>query len=212
MKTVIVAGGSPPSFDLINKELEDATYLVCADSGANCLYNYNIKPHYLIGDFDSIDKNVFDFYKKESCIIEMYPKDKDDTDTELCIKKAIELFSDEIVLLGCTGSRLDHILGNIGLLLRCLNLNIKASIRDNNNIIFISNKPLSVKGEKGEDFSIQAYCNEVKGLTLRGCKYELTNYNLKIGDPLTISNQFLDDLVHIDFKTGIILIMFSKDN
>ena len=137
MKTVIVAGGSPPSFDLINKELEDATYLVCADSGANCLYNYNIKPHYLIGDFDSIDKNVFDFYKKESCIIEMYPKDKDDTDTELCIKKAIELFSDEIVLLGCTGSRLDHILGNIGLLLRCLNLNIKASINYSQGIIFV---------------------------------------------------------------------------
>lgn len=62
MKAIIVSGGSAPSRKLIEEEIDEDSILICADGGANCLYEYKIIPDYLIGDFDSIDKNVLTFF------------------------------------------------------------------------------------------------------------------------------------------------------
>lgn len=212
MKIVIVSGGTPPSYELIVEELKDSSFLICADSGGECLYKYNIIPNFLMGDFDSISREALDFFSiQENCIIDKYPRDKDFTDTELVLNKAIDLGANEIVFLGCTGTRIDHLMGNLGMLLRCLKLNIKAYIKDNNNSIEITDKPIRIKKEKGTTFSLQAYCNKVKDLNIRGAKFELENYELALGDPRTISNEFLNKDIDIDFKSGILLIFYSKD-
>lgn len=212
MKIVIVSGGTPPSYDLIKKELEDSTFLICADSGGNCLYEYNIIPNYVMGDFDSISKEALGFFENNGkCSIETYPKDKDFTDTELVLNKAIELGATEVVLLGCTGTRIDHLMGNIGMLLRCLHMNIKASIKDEHNHIHITDKPVRIKGEKGDTFSLQAYSEVVNSVNIIGAKYKLDNYDLILGDPRTISNEFLESEVEINFKSGVILIFYSRD-
>lgn len=212
MKIVIVSGGTPPSYNLIKKELQDSEFLICADSGGNCLYKYNIVPDYIMGDFDSIDIEALNFFKdEEKCLVETYPQDKDFTDTELVLNKALELGGTDIVFLGCTGTRLDHLMGNIGMLLRCLNMNVRSSIKDDHNTIYITDKTLKIKGERGENFSIQAYSEVVQSVSIRGAKYRLDNYDLKLGDPRTISNQFLDSEVEIDFKNGVLLIFYSRD-
>jgi thiamine pyrophosphokinase len=212
MKVVIISGGTAPSQDLIKTELGDSSVLICADSGGNCLYEYNIVPNFLMGDFDSISKEALNFFSKhEKCNIDTYPSDKDFTDTELVLGKAIELGASEIVFLGCTGTRIDHFMGNLGLLLKCLNLRIKAVIKDDNNIIEIIDKSTTIRKEKGTTFSLQAYCSMVHDLSIEGAKYELNHYDLILGDPRTISNEFLDKDVYIKFKSGRLLIFYSRD-
>jgi len=211
MKIVIVSGGMPPSKVLLLKELQGSSYLVCADSGANCLFNYGVVPHYLMGDFDSINKDVYKYFLQKECNIETFKKDKDYTDTKLALLKAIELGASEIVFLGCTGNRIDHTLGNLGFLKECLKLNIKATLKDDKNSAEISDVPLTIQGKTGEYFSLLAYSDCVKDLTLRGGKFELIDYDLKIGDSLTISNEFLDNKVEINFTSGELLIIYSKD-
>jgi thiamine pyrophosphokinase len=212
MKIVIVSGGEAPSYELIRKELKNSSFLICADSGGNCLYKYNIVPHYLMGDFDSINKNVLEFFKKSpECNIEAFPKDKDFTDTELVLNKALELGGTEISLLGCTGTRIDHLMGNIGMLFKCLKLNINAYIKDNNNYIQIVDKSIKIKGKKGEIFSLQCYGDGVENLNIKGSRYELNNYFLTKGDPRTVSNEFLDEEVEISFTSGNLIIFYSRD-
>jgi thiamine pyrophosphokinase len=211
MKVVIVAGGEPPSEELLLEELVHSSYLLCADSGANCLFKYGINPDYLMGDFDSIDKEVYEYFIEKQCNIETFKKDKDYTDTKLAVLKAIELGASEIVFLGCTGSRLDHTLGNLGFLKECLKLNIKATLKDAKNSIEISDKPLIINGMLGQYFSLLAYSECVKDLTIKGAKFELIDYDLKLGDPLTISNEFSNQNVEINFSSGEVLIIFSKD-
>lgn len=211
MKIVIVSGGVPPSKELLLKELFHSSYLVCADSGANCLFNYGIVPHYLMGDFDSINKDVYKYFIEKECNIETFKRDKDYTDTKLALLKAIELGASEIVFLGCTGNRIDHTLGNLCLLKECLKLNIKCILKDDKNSVEISNKPLKINAKLGQYFSLQAYSECVKDLTISGAKFELIDYDLKIGDPLTISNEFLDCDVEINFSSGELLIIFSID-
>lgn len=211
MKAVIVSGGTAPSFELIKNELIDCSLIICGDSGANCLKKYKIEPNYLIGDFDSVKPDVLEYFKNTDCIIEKYPKDKDFTDTCLCMQKAISSGADEITFLGCTGTRIDHLLGNIGLMRKCLENGVKAYIKDNNNTIFITDKPIVLKKLSARYFSVHAYSEIVDSLTIKNAKFPLENYNLSIGDPLTISNEFLDNDVIIEFNSGLLLIMICKD-
>lgn len=211
MKVIIVSGGSSPSRELLIEELKRETFIICADSGANCLYRYNIVPNYLIGDFDSIEPSVLNHYERQNCCILRYPKDKDYTDTQLALYKAKELGASEIVFLGCTGSRIDHTLGNLGLLLDCLKNGITAYIKDDNNVISITDKGVELVGNKGDYFSLIAYNSPVEGLNISGAKFDLKDYFLNIGDPLTLSNEFINTKVSIDFQKGVMLIIKSKD-
>lgn len=211
MKVIIIAGGSPPSRELLENEMREQCILICADSGANCLFDYEIIPDYLVGDFDSIGVMALDYFKKSPCFIEKYPVEKDDTDAQLALNKALFLNASSIVFLGCTGSRLDHTLGNFGLLLQCLEKGVKACIKDSNNIIWLTDKPISITGKQGDYFSILPYGTPIKSLTIKGAKYPLSDYNLELGSSLTLSNQFLDETVDIQFNDGILIITKSFD-
>ncbi len=211
MKAIIVSGGNPPPRELLIKEITGDTFLIGADSGANCLYSYNIVPNLLVGDFDSIDKNVLDYFKKSNCIIDIYPTEKDFTDTEIAVKKALSMKPNEIVFLGCTGSRIDHLLGNIGMLKICLEYGVNAYLKDENNTIRLIDTSTSLNGTVGEIFSVQSYGDEIVGLTIEGAKYPLNNYNLKIGQSITISNEFAMPQVELKFKSGTLMLILSSD-
>lgn len=211
MKVIILSGGNPPSKELLTKEMADGAFLIGADSGANCLFLYNIKPDLLVGDFDSIDKKVLDHFKKSNCNIDTYPTEKDFTDTEIAVEKALSMKPNKIVLMGCTGSRVDHMLGNIGMLKKCLENGVDACIVDENNYIRLTDTSTSLKGTVGRIFSLQSYGDEIIGLTIEGAKYPLNDYNLKIGQSITISNEFILTQVKIKFKSGTLMIILSKD-
>ena len=45
----------------------------------------------------------------------------------------------------------------------------------------------------------------------RGCSYLLKNYTLYLGDNRTVSNEFLEEDIEVEFTKGKILVIFSKD-
>ncbi|KGN02936.1 thiamine pyrophosphokinase [Clostridium novyi A str. 4570] len=211
MKVVIISGGNSPSYTLIKKELRESEYLIAADSGANALFKYDVFPDYIIGDLDSIKTVALNYYKDRKVSILQYPPEKDYTDTEIAVNKAIDLGATEIVLLGCTGSRIDHLFGNIGMLLKCLKLGVSCVIKDDNNTIFLTETSTKIRGSLGKTFSIIPYSEEISDLTIIGAKYPLDNYTMKIGSAIGISNVFEEDEVKIEFNSGRILIIYPTD-
>lgn len=211
MKIVIIAGGTPPGYQLFNKIIRDCDYFIAADRGADILFKFGVSPDFLIGDFDSIDAEVLKHFTETQCFLERYPSEKDATDTEIAMKKAFEIGVDELFFLGCTGTRVDHLLGNIGLLLKCMKKSIKAYIIDEHNEISIIDRNITLKGNKNEIFSIQAYCEKVESLSIKGAKYDIRDYDLRLGDGITLSNEFLDSEVEISFSSGALLLIRSKD-
>ena len=211
MKAVIISGGKAPSDVLLKSEIEHSDIIICADSGADCLYFNKIIPNYLIGDFDSINPKVFEYFKNSSCKIIKYPSKKDFTDTFLAVEKAIQLKVTDIILLGCTGSRIDHFMGNINILSYCLNKNIEAVLKDDNNNVFLKKHSFILRNNGYKYFSLLAFNGTVSGLTLSDVKYQLDNYNLTIGDSLTISNEFISEYANIKFNNGILAVILSKD-
>lgn len=212
MDVTVISGGKPPSFDILDKYLKKSDFIICSDSGANTLYKYKIVPDILLGDFDSIDKKVLAFYKENAqCKINTFKSEKDFTDTEAAVYEAVKLKPDNIFMLGCTGTRLDHTLANLSMLKRCLDNNIHGYIIDENNIVDIHDKSFKLNGKNGQIFSLQCFGSEVKGLCIKGAKYKLECYNLKFADPRTVSNEFTDKPVYINFESGIVILILPKD-
>lgn len=118
MKYLIVSGGSIDNKfgrELIQENKYDV--IIAADAGMNFLFDNKLKPDIIIGDFDSVSSEALDYFKSNRGIeICMLNPEKDDTDTEHSVRFAIERGATDITILGGTGSRLDHVLGNIAVL------------------------------------------------------------------------------------------------
>ena len=114
-KTVIISGGMlDEGFAEKVLEANPEAYIIAVDKGLEYLYNHKIEPQYIVGDFDSIDPKVIDYYRKETNIpIREYNPVKDATDTEIALRLGITLGSKEIILLGATGGRIDHLWANV---------------------------------------------------------------------------------------------------
>lgn len=211
MRILIVGGGSLPSKELLIEEFNKCNYSIAADKGGEYLFYLNLTPDLLIGDFDSIAPEVLSSFKRNGARLETYPREKDYTDSELCVNRAIVLGADEIIMLGFTGSRIDHLIGNIGLLNKCLLKGIRAYIIDDNNKIFLADKPLLIKGKIGSILSLQAYSHMVRGLTITGVKYPLDSYDLEAWSTYTVSNEVTEPEVSIEFTDGILMVIEAKD-
>ena len=211
MRALIISGGKAPTEELMLEYLEGADIIIGADKGCETLLKYNVVPTYILGDFDSTSKETISKLEEMGICKFKYKTEKDYTDTELAFKLALDKGATEIIMLGVTGTRYDHTLANIGLLLKALELKVKAQIVDDNNKIYLINENIKLNGNVGDIISLQAYFQTVKSLTIKGAKYELSNYDLKIGESITTSNEFLDKPIEISFEEGILMVLHTKD-
>lgn len=209
-QTLIVTGGSI-NINWFQNWLKEKNfdYIIAVDKGLEALDLLKIEPNYIIGDFDSINKTVLDKYKYNIITLN---KEKDFTDTHMALKLAIKLKSNEITIIGGTGTRIDHTLANIHILKEALDSNIKCSIINENNKIFLIDKPADIKKDTYYKYiSLIPLTTTVESITLDGCKYLLKNATLKIGESIGISNEQLEEKTKIDFKAGILIAIYSKD-
>ena len=212
MKVLIVSGGEKPSKELLKKVTKDCNLIIGVDHGCDVLAEQGIIPSYIVGDFDSADDNNVKYLEERGSIKIKYNSEKDFTDSEIALNLAINEGATEIIFLGVTGTRLDHTFGNIGLILKALEKNINATIVNENNKILLLNKNSSLKQDKYYKYiSFLAYRDTVENFFIKGTKYNLDDYTLKVGDSRTVSNEFLDEDIYVSFNEGILLVIYSKD-
>lgn len=211
MKAIIVTGGKKPNRDILLKYIENDDYIIGVDSGCNCLYEYNINPNLIMGDFDSVDKKVLDFFVENNVEKITLNVDKDYSDTQFAYEKAKDLGYKNIVMFGASGTRIDHSLGNIGLMFDALANDVFLEMIDDNNRVFLINKETVLKGQYGDTLSFIPMSDKVKGVTIKGAKYLLDNYDMTLLEPRALSNEFLYDDITISFSEGIIMVIYSRD-
>lgn len=213
MKTLIVSGGSVDILFLKDILKEKYDCIISVDKGIEALHELNINPSYIVGDFDSVNKDIVNIYRNENIPIQEHNPEKDYTDTELGIKLAVSLKASKISVVGGIGTRLDHTLANIHILKHCLDNNIVCEMLDAHNKIYLINRNVQIEKNKafGKYISIIPLTTEVSGITLKGFKYPLNDYTLAIGKSLGISNEIEDDYAYILLKEGILIVIESKD-
>lgn len=218
-RVLIITGGR--SDKALAKELYSEfapDMVITADRGMEVARELGIVPDYLVGDFDSSDNATLEYFKSQFAtegrpIIRTFNAEKDETDTELAISLALVSEASEIVILGATGTRLDHTLANIHILCKPLESGVKALIIDEYNVISLHDEKITLKADKafGEYFSLMPLSESVKNLTIKGAKYELEKVDIAYGSSLCVSNEFAKNTVKIDFDEGKLILFQTSD-
>lgn len=221
MKYAIFLNGEYPKFNDYYLELLKDRIIYCADGGANFLSNLNIFPKYLIGDLDSVNKEVLEEFKSNGVEIISYSLDKDYTDFSLVLlhicgvkdiplnnrfsKKEIDFYQNkDILVFGATGKRLDMTLSNLKMLLN--NSNMKY-ITHEGNIAYSINKYDRIVNKKNKKISLIPM-SDIKNLSLKGLLYELENKDISKSLNL-VSNVVSSNEAIISFDRGEMLVILE---
>ena len=110
---VVVANGSFPQTTLPLRLLHEASVVIACDGAVEALDKAGITPAAIVGDLDSIPSRFREHYADRIHIVE----DQEINDLTKSIRFAYRTGQQEVLILGATGLREDHTLGNISLLM-----------------------------------------------------------------------------------------------
>lgn len=187
-------------------------FIIGVDKGLDSLVKLDIKPQLIIGDFDSADKVAKELYEDSPNTIILKPN-KDFTDTHAACVEAIKLKPEQVDIIGATGTRLDHVSGNIALLKLFVDAGITATIRDTNNKITMIDKHYKIcrKDMFGKYISCIPFSDKVSGISISGFCYDLEDATMIKADTIGISNELREEEGHIYVGEGCLLIMETRD-
>ena len=230
MATLIVAGGDvflPVASSYLKGRGFD--HIIAVDAGVLAAEKLGLSVDYLVGDFDTLGEEKLAHWEKIPNIsVKKYNPQKDDTDMEIAVKLALQFeegkrkargnlssrfFPEQVLLIGATGTRLDHTLANISMLSQFETAGISACILDAHNRLSMHGRGfcLSKKELLGKYISFVAFTKEVSGITLKGFCYPLDGYTLRKESSRCISNEACGEELSVEFSEGELLMVESAD-
>ena len=216
--TIIVSGGNIHkdfALDFLKKNKTENTCLIAADRGVEFFMGTDLEPDVAVGDFDSLSAEGAKYMEtlKHTEIRRLKPE-KDDSDTQSAANYAIEQGTERIMILGATGNRIDHLMANFGLLMLGKIKQVQIVLVDAYNYMSLIESGMILKKEEqfGKYVSFFPIEGEVTGLTLKGFKYPLNSYTLKVEDSgLTVSNEIEAEEAVVSFDGKNLLMLMTRD-
>lgn len=211
MKSAIIfCNGNPVKIKIIQKIINKYNpILIGADGGSNHLYKYNLKPDYVIGDLDSINADVLNYYQKLRIRIIQLSR-QNDTDLEKALKLCRKLKLEKIFITGFSGKRFDHTLSNISNALKFAEFFEIVMIENFNSLQFVTGEREFIS-DKNEIISILCFNPEAK-ITTHNLKYPLKNETLFFGERESTSNVSLGKKFKLKVENGFALLMRTTQN
>ena len=198
------------SQEFMDKLISENTVCFCADGGANFAFKYRKMPEVIVGDLDSIEKGVLEYYEKKNVLMKKFPKDKDFTDFELILEEISKIeknrnYLKKIFVVGGLGKRIDMTLSNLFLMEKHKNL----VFLEENEEIFYAEKPFALENKKGYGFSIIPISEKVEKLTLKGFKFETDKIDVKRESSRLVSNVICQNEANVEFAKGKLIIILN---
>lgn len=219
----IIAGGTfdEKAFSAFlkkRKKYKRNTYYIAADFGLSYCMDIEVRPDYIIGDFDSAGlslKAMAASLAEVGVPVVFLQPEKDDTDTEAALDVALRETDGDIYIWGGSGTRIDHMLSNIQILYKALQVGRNACLCDAHNYIYlcdVDNPRTIIESEQfGKFVSVIPMTARLDGLTMTGFKYKLVNKSLCMGTSLGQSNEIVEDTATISVEDGVAIVVESRD-
>ncbi len=184
-RCVIIGGASIGNYELVRRYLKPEDFCIFCDSGLRHSALLEAVPQLIVGDFDSHPNPQLPV---ETIVL---PCEKDDTDTMFAAKEAVKRGFSQFLLLGMTGGRLDHTLGNLSVL-QMLHQQGKPAllVDDYSEMEMISQQPVIIS-DNCAYFSLLNISGAAKGITIENAKYPLQDAEIPCDYQYGISNQVL---------------------
>ena len=197
---IVIANGSFPYHPIPTNYLNDSKTIICTDGATDKLIDYGKTPDIVIGDFDSTKLKNSDKAKKW-----IEAPDQNKTDLEKTFEWCINNYIKKIVLLGATGDREDHTIGNLFTLAKYHEKISCEVITDYSKIICVSGKNY-ISTIINQDVSIIA-TEPIKSITIDGLQYGIRNKKI-MPSTQAISNKAIRDQFYIE-TTGKVLVFLN---
>jgi len=209
-RIIIFANGDLPDLNKARDLLLADDFIICADGGTRYALALNLTLKLVIGDMDSIQNDQWQRLQALGVAVELFPRDKNETDLELAINRAIELEPREIVIVAALGGRLDQTIGNIALLTDLQLATFNVRLDDGVEEMFFCRDQVQVQGRSGDIVSLIPWGNPVRGVQTQGLKWILDNETLYPEKTRGISNEMLSESANIKISSGNLLIIHTR--
>lgn len=217
MKTVVICGGGPKnelmSFQSYSND-EDIVF-IGADRGAITLLELGVMPQEAVGDFDSLSSEELMYLQQTIKSLNPVSSDKDETDAELAIAKALTFKPTHIVITGVTGGRLDHFMAILNSVYRFQtnypHVTFKIVNKWNELYLLSAGDHELVKNKELPYVSFFSFQRSIENVTLNGFKYDVADETIELGNARFTSNELLYEVGSISFTSGICLVIRSSD-
>lgn len=198
---LIIANGEPPQKKRLPALLKRGPFVICADGGANTAVKLGITPDAIVGDLDSIHAEALVKFRR----VPVYEDRNDETtDLEKAILWAIQSGYDRLAIIGAFGKRVDHTVGNLGVLRKFYPDAIITLIDDSGELSYVG-RELSYDAKEGDVVSLIPL-NKCEGITTSGLRYPLDGESLELGVREGTSNVVTSSPVKIRVKKGHLLL------
>ncbi|MHB1296879.1 MAG: thiamine diphosphokinase [Anaerolineae bacterium] len=205
MRALVIANGTPPGKRLLRCLAGDADLIVCADGGARAATAAGLRPHWVVGDLDSLAAEEVNALEAVGTHVLRFAPRKDETDLELALLLALERGATRITIAGALGGRIDQTLGNIGLLAMPALRNIPTLMRDAKQEIQLIVGEGQIHGRVGETVSLLPFGGDAVGVRTEGLEWALEGGSLKLGAARGVSNILTAPVATIRVAAGLLL-------
>ena len=211
MHVVIFAGGALRPGKAFYAAISSADMFIAADNGAATALQFGCTPRIVVGDFDSLDGLLLEDLGKRGSEIRRAAVEKDETDTELAVQRAIDEGATRITLAGALGgTRFDHTMANILLLAGFEDVPI--TLVDGPSMCWLICGPGSsaINGQVGDLVSLLPLTDDASGIRTKGLYYALKGEALSVGKPRGVSNVLNEEHAEVFVEGGMLLVIYTN--
>ncbi|MEN6570593.1 MAG: thiamine diphosphokinase [Anaerolineaceae bacterium] len=208
-RAIVFANGELKHPEWALEQIRASDLLVAADGGLNHLLKLGLIPQYLVGDLDSVTPQQVDEMRAKGCKVEQFPVDKDQTDLELALLRAIVEEPEMVLVFGALGGRIDQELANLSLLLMPELIDTNVRILSESEQIFLIISAKEIQGEPGDRISLLPWGGPAVGVSTQGLKYPLEFETLTPDRSRGVSNVMLEETAQVSVESGSLLCIFS---
>ena len=208
---LVVAGGEPWSGPLPNLG-NSFSRVIAADSGIDLALQLGLSVSVVIGDMDSAAPAALAQAERDGARIDRHPKDKDATDLELALDLACSDGATRIVVIGGSGGRMSHFLGNAALLASAKYAAITISWLLPGTDVHVVNpsRPVIIAGGKGDLLSLIPLGGACTGVTATSLRWPLEDDDLTSAATRGLSNEMLTDQTELTVADGTLLAVHER--
>lgn len=210
MRVVIVANGEIEDERQARIVVRSANKLICADGGTRHVLAWGIRPDIIVGDMDSLDESTLAGLLQAGVEVERHPSQKNETDLQLALARALREGATEIIILGALGGRLDQTLSNILLLTWEKLADLPVRILAGREEVVLVRDTVTLHGRPGDVVSLLPLTPTVEGITTDGLEYPMKDEPLFLGLSRGVSNVMLGQAGHITVRAGLLLVIHTR--
>lgn len=206
MAVLIFANGECEVGEWLRPHLVKASALIAVDGGTRHVLKMGLRPHFIIGDLDSLEPAAQTELAQAGVEIRRHPRDKDETDLELALLYAAATYPDQpIRIIGGFGGRLDQTIANILLLAHPGLRGRDIQLLDATQRAWLVHDQSTIIGIPGDTVSFIPLGGDVLIRQTSGLKWQLQGERLRFGPARGVSNVLLGTTAQVQVAEGVLL-------